>query len=100
LAWFYVENPGAAALSSIIAFGVLRIKGGTFENQSWRWLFLIEGLITLMVGLVSFQRMPVSAVQTKRFLSPNGWYSDREDGSFEMTHLKETCIIVKHCHSN
>lgn len=79
LAWFYVANPGTAALSSIIAFAVLRIKGGAFGNQSWRWLFLIEGLLTLIVGLVSFLRMPASAVQTKRFLSPNGWYSDREE---------------------
>jgi predicted MFS family arabinose efflux permease len=44
----------------------------------WRWLFLIEGLITLIVGLSSFFMMPASAVQTKTWFRPNGWFTDRE----------------------
>lgn len=79
LCWFYVANPATMVVSSIAASGVLKITGGEFGKQSWRWLFLIEGLITLIVGLVGFLRMPASAVQTKRFLSPNGWYTDREE---------------------
>lgn len=43
-----------------------------------RYLFLIEGLITLTVGLASFFLMPASAVQTKTWYRPNGWFSDRE----------------------
>jgi MFS family permease len=46
----------------------------------WRWLFLIEGLITQVVGLVSFPLMPASAVQTKAWYRPNGWFTDRELG--------------------
>ena len=44
----------------------------------WRWLFLIEGAITLIVGLSSFFMMPASAVQTKAWYRPNGWFTDRE----------------------
>jgi predicted MFS family arabinose efflux permease len=44
----------------------------------WRWLFLIEGLITLTVGLTSFFMMPASAVQTKAWFRPKGWFTDRE----------------------
>ncbi|KKY31370.1 putative allantoate permease [Diaporthe ampelina] len=40
--------------------------------------FLIEGLITLTVGIASFFLMPASAVQTKTWFRPNGWFSDRE----------------------
>lgn len=40
--------------------------------------FLIEGLITLSVGIASFFLMPASAVQTKTWFRPNGWFSDRE----------------------
>lgn len=40
--------------------------------------FLIEGLITLMVGIASFFLMPASAVQTKTWFRPNGWFNDRE----------------------
>jgi hypothetical protein len=43
-----------------------------------RWLFLLEGLITLVVGLASFFLMPASAVQTKTWFRPNGWFTDRE----------------------
>lgn len=46
--------------------------------SGWRWLFMIEGLITLTVGLASFFLMPASAVQTKTWFRPNGWFTDRE----------------------
>jgi predicted MFS family arabinose efflux permease len=44
----------------------------------WRWLFLIEGLITLLVGIGSFFMMPASAVQTKTWYRPKGWFTERE----------------------
>jgi hypothetical protein len=44
----------------------------------YRWLFLIEGLITLLIGLASFFRMPASAVETKKWFRPKGWFTDRE----------------------
>ena len=43
-----------------------------------RWLFLIEGLITLVIGFTSFFLMPASAVQTKTWYRPKGWFTDRE----------------------
>ena len=46
--------------------------------SGWRWLFLIEGLITFAVGVTSFFMMPASAVQTKTWFRPNGWFTDRE----------------------
>ncbi|KAL2004748.1 hypothetical protein VTN00DRAFT_3276 [Thermoascus crustaceus] len=45
-----------------------------------RWLFLIEGIITLSVGIASFFLMPASAVQTKTWFRPKGWFTDREVG--------------------
>lgn len=47
-------------------------------HNSHRWLFLIEGLITLLIGLVSFFKMPASAVETKKWFRPKGWFNDRE----------------------
>jgi hypothetical protein len=43
-----------------------------------RWLFLIEGMITLSVGVAAFFMMPASAVQTKRWFRPKGWFTTRE----------------------
>jgi hypothetical protein len=53
---------------------------GTFLSCVCRWLFLIEGIITLSVGIAAFFLMPASAVQTKRWFRPNGWFTDREIG--------------------
>lgn len=51
---------------------------GVAGLAGWRWLFLIEGLITLLIGLASFFMMPASAVQTKTWFRPKGWFTDRE----------------------
>ncbi|PVH85136.1 MFS general substrate transporter [Cadophora sp. DSE1049] len=44
------------------------------------WLFLLEGLATLLIGIASFFLMPASAVQTKTWFRPKGWFTDRELG--------------------
>jgi hypothetical protein len=43
-------------------------------------LFLIEGLITLTVGVSAIFLMPASAVATKTWFRPKGWFTDREVG--------------------
>lgn len=47
-------------------------------TKSCRWLFLLEGLVTLLLGFASFFLMPASAVQTKAWYRPKGWFNDRE----------------------
>lgn len=59
------------AVTSNLDLTLLTINMKTFS-------FLIEGLITLLVGIASFFLMPASAVQTKTWFRPNGWFSDRE----------------------
>jgi hypothetical protein len=34
--------------------------------------------VTLLLGFAAFFLMPASAVQTKAWYRPNGWFSDRE----------------------
>jgi len=43
-------------------------------------LFLVEGLITLTVGVSAIFLMPSSAVATKTWFRPKGWFTDREVG--------------------
>lgn len=59
------------------AYGV-NIQDGALLTKIFRWLFLIEGAVTLLIGILSFFYMPASAAQTKSWFRPNGWFSDRE----------------------
>lgn len=51
---------------------------GVLGWSGWRWLFLIEGLMTLTAGLASFVMMTPSPVQTKTLFRQKGWLNDRE----------------------
>lgn len=79
LSLFYVANPMTTVWSSLLSFALLKIKTGGLMNQSWRWLFLLEGLFTLLVGIASFFKMPPSPAQTKVWYRKKGWYTDREE---------------------
>lgn len=79
LSIFYTANPLASVLSSLVSFGLLRIKTSGTMRQSWRWLFLIEGIGTLLVGIIAYFNMPPSPAQTKTKYRPRGWYTDREE---------------------
>ncbi|GAV46428.1 hypothetical protein ZYGR_0A00190 [Zygosaccharomyces rouxii] len=79
LSLFYIANPMTSVWSSLLSFGLLKIKTGGLMNQSWRWLFLVEGLFTLLIGIMSFLKMPPSPAQTKAWYRKKGWYTDREE---------------------
>jgi sugar phosphate permease len=78
LGLFYVANNFTSAISSLLAYGIFRLNGH-HGIEGWRWLFLLEGLFTLIIGILSFFRMPASAVQTKTWFRPKGWYTEREE---------------------
>ncbi|KAF9069482.1 allantoate permease [Rhodocollybia butyracea] len=78
LALFWISSNFCNIISSFIAFGVLHMDG-VLGKAGWRWLFLIEGLITLVIGIVTFFRMPPSPTQTRTWFRPNGWFTPREE---------------------
>ncbi|KAH8691994.1 putative pantothenate transporter [Talaromyces proteolyticus] len=77
LSFFWATLSFTSIVTSLLAFAIFHLSG-VHGWAGWRWLFLIEGLITLAVGLVSFFMMPASAVQTKTWFRPHGWFNDRE----------------------
>ncbi|KAH8203714.1 hypothetical protein TruAng_002127 [Truncatella angustata] len=78
LSYFWTTLSVTGILTSLLASVLLRMRG-LAGWEGWRWLFLVEGFITLAVGAASFFRMPASAVQTKTWFRPNGWFTEREE---------------------
>lgn len=78
LSYFWTSLSITTIVTSLLAFGLLRMRGiGGWAG--WQWLFLIEGLITLLIGISAFFLMPASPVQTKARWRPNGWFTEREE---------------------
>lgn len=78
MSFFYASNQITTIISSLLAFALLKIKTSAL-GDGWRWLFLIEGAFTLIIGIASWFLMPASPVQTKTWYRPKGWYTDREE---------------------
>lgn len=77
LAWFWTTLSLVKIFTSIAAFGLLRMRG-IHGYAGWRWLFLIEAIFTLLIGVAAFYLMVPSAVQTKNRFHPKGWFTDHE----------------------
>ncbi|GAA5983611.1 hypothetical protein JCM11641_007299 [Rhodosporidiobolus odoratus] len=77
LAFFWSINYIADLVTSFLAVGLLKMRGiGGYAG--WRWMFLIEGLFTLVIGLASFFVLPSSPSQAKSRWFPNGYFTDDE----------------------
>ncbi|KKY23179.1 putative major facilitator superfamily domain general substrate transporter [Diplodia seriata] len=77
LSYFWTTLSATTIITSLLAFALLHMRGVS-GWAGWQWLFLIEGLITALVGLASWFMMPASAAQTKTWFRPNGWFTDHE----------------------
>ncbi|KAI0883073.1 MFS general substrate transporter [Annulohypoxylon maeteangense] len=79
LGFFWAGMFIADIVAAIVAFGILHMRG--VEGRSgWRWLFLIEGLITGTIGLLSFIMMPPGPTETASWSrGKDGWFTAREE---------------------
>ncbi|KAI1211704.1 MFS general substrate transporter [Annulohypoxylon truncatum] len=78
LAILYTSMKTVHIVAPILAFGILRLRG--YQGlEGWRWLFLIEGLFNLAVGIWSWFMMVPSPTQTRSWYRPKGWFSEREE---------------------
>lgn len=71
----------------------------------WRWLFVLEGLMTVIVAILAYFALPVSPVETKTIFTPKGWYTPeqeiiavnrilRDDPAKGLTALKEPLTLT------
>ncbi|KLJ11948.1 hypothetical protein EMPG_09637 [Blastomyces silverae] len=54
---FYVGNLSAGAASGLIAYGILQMRGIS-GLAGWQWLFILEGLLTIIVGFLFLALFP------------------------------------------
>lgn len=53
LGYYYLSSLGLAAFSQLLAYGIIQIGHHTAWN-GWRWLYIIEGSATCVLGLAAF----------------------------------------------
>jgi MFS family permease len=78
LALFWTTLRIVDVIAPIMAFGILRLRG-YHGYEGWRWLFLLEGLFTLAVGIWSWFMMAPGPTQTKSWFRPRGWFTEKEE---------------------
>jgi MFS family permease len=54
---FFIGNFAAQATSSLIAYGILHMRG-VCNLAGWQWLFILEGLFTILVSFVLMAFFP------------------------------------------
>ncbi|ORY68386.1 major facilitator superfamily domain-containing protein [Pseudomassariella vexata] len=78
LAAFWSTLNIARVISALLAAGILEMRG-IGGRPGWFWLFLLEGLLTVVLGVISFLYLPRSPTSTKSVLCPRPWYTEREE---------------------
>lgn len=86
LSVFWTAIPLTQIIGSLLAGGLLEMRG-ILGWSGWQWLFLIEGLMSVVIGLLSFFMMPASITETANILGgkaswlhgKNGWFTSREE---------------------
>ncbi|KAI0424840.1 MFS transporter-like protein [Xylaria sp. FL1042] len=65
LAVFYTGNLLASTFSGLIAAGVFAGLDGVHGLSGWRWLFLIQGVITVGIAIAGFYILPDTPLTTR-----------------------------------
>jgi hypothetical protein len=78
LAMFWFVDSMSGVIASFIAYGVLHMRG-VDGREGWRWLFLIEALISIVIGFLSFLFLVPGPTQTKTWWNPKGYFTEREE---------------------
>ncbi|PPQ99394.1 hypothetical protein CVT24_005377 [Panaeolus cyanescens] len=96
LAWFWGVQHVASAVSGLMASGLLKMRG-IWGLEGWKWLFLVDGFITVVVavftwyGLGAFVSiispinalvryyLPIDSTTTRGgFRGSNSWFTERQ----------------------
>lgn len=78
LAAFWSTLNVARVVSALLAAGILKMRG-VGGKPGWFWLFLLEGLLTFVIGFISYLYLPHSPTHTKGPIWRKSWFTEREE---------------------
>ncbi|MEW1819204.1 MFS transporter [Arthrobacter sp. NPDC080031] len=70
LSIFQLGVPIALAITTVISAGLLLLLDGTLGLSGWRWVFLTQGLATLVLGVAFLAFLPAGP-QNAKWLTPD-----------------------------
>ncbi|KAF9511713.1 hypothetical protein BS47DRAFT_1377144 [Hydnum rufescens UP504] len=77
MSWLYACLGISDILSAFVAFGLLHLRG-RLGLPGWSWMFIVEGILTIITGIVTLFYLPASPTQSPAFLRFRS-FSDREE---------------------
>ncbi|KAF4293448.1 hypothetical protein KXX32_006325 [Aspergillus fumigatus] len=69
IAVFYCASALSGAFSGLLAAGIAQMDG-VGGQEGWRWIFLLEGLVTVLLGVMCFFFLIDSPRRSGRWLDP------------------------------
>ncbi|EOD43958.1 putative allantoate permease protein [Neofusicoccum parvum UCRNP2] len=78
LSWFWTVLSTCNIVGSFLAAGILQMRG-LRGWSGWQYLFLIEGCITTVIGVLSWAIMPPGPCQTAGRWRGKGWFDEHEE---------------------
>lgn len=80
IARFMISLPVAAAIGGPVSSVVLQAFDGCLGIPGWRWLFVVEGIPAVLLGVVTFRRLSERPAQV-RWLAPaeREWLQNKID---------------------
>ncbi|KAH0350595.1 MFS general substrate transporter, partial [Aureobasidium melanogenum] len=86
LAIFWASNSIAGMLGGPLSIGLLSLRG-SHGLKGWQWLFLIEGVLTCILGVAAYFYLPHSAVKPKSFFGRSLKFFTEREGKILVTRV-------------
>lgn len=70
ISYFYCASALSGAFSGLLAAAIAKMDG-TAGLEGWRWIFILEGLASVVLGIACFFLLIDTPALSKRWLSPD-----------------------------
>ncbi|KAH0578144.1 hypothetical protein H2248_004107 [Termitomyces sp. 'cryptogamus'] len=78
---FFSTASLSGAFSGILAFGIVRMDG-IGHRSGWSWIFILEGIFTILFGLSAYITLPRSPAHAQ--------FLNKEEKDYILSHLRAT----------